>query len=90
MRWVPDATTTRRSSPRVASSTSWPTETDSARLDDNYTVFGQVIKGMDVVETIVSVPTDSTDAPLVPIPLTVSVIEMTAAQLEELGFQPGH
>jgi len=45
---------------------------------------------MDVVETIVSVLTDSNDAPLVPIPLTVTVIEMTAAQLEELGFQPGH
>lgn len=58
-----------------------------ARLDGNYTVYGQVIKGMDVVEAIVSVPTDSTDAPLVPIPLKVDVVEMTAAQLEGYGFK---
>jgi len=58
-----------------------------ARLDGNYTVYGQVIKGMDVVEAIVSVPTDSTDAPLVPITLHVDVVEMTSAQLEAYGFQ---
>jgi peptidyl-prolyl cis-trans isomerase B (cyclophilin B) len=58
-----------------------------ARLDGNYTVYGQVIKGMDVVETIVSVPTDSTDAPLVPIKLQVDIVEMTAAQLEGYGFE---
>ena len=57
-----------------------------ARLDGNYTVYGQVIKGMDVVEAIVSVPTDSTDAPLVPIKLHVDVVEMTAAQLKGYGF----
>jgi len=57
-----------------------------ARLDGNYTVYGQVIKGMDVVEAIVSVPTDSTDAPLVPIPLKIDVIEMTSAQLATYGF----
>ena len=56
-----------------------------ARLDGNYTVYGQVIKGMDVVETIVSVPTDSADAPLVPIPLKVDVIQMSAAQLATYG-----
>jgi len=55
------------------------------RLDGNYTVYGQVIEGMDVVETIVSVPTDSTDAPLVPIPLHVDVVEMSAAQLQRYG-----
>jgi len=58
-----------------------------ARLDGNYTVYGQVIKGMDVVEAIVSVPTDSTDAPLVPIKLHVDVVEMTAAQLAGDGFK---
>ena len=57
------------------------------RLDGNYVVYGQVIKGMDVVEAIVSVPTDSTDTPLTPIPLTVSVIQMTAAQIEATGFK---
>ena len=56
------------------------------RLDGNYVVYGQVIQGMDVVETIVSVPTDSSDAPLVPIGIRVDVIEMTAAQLKEHGY----
>lgn len=58
------------------------------RLDGNYTVYGQVFRGMDVVEAIVSVPTDSTDTPLQPIPLRVDVIEMTAAQLGEYGIKP--
>ena len=58
-----------------------------ARLDGNYTVYGQVIKGMDVVEAIVSVPTDSTDAPLVPITLHVDIVEMTSAQLAPYGIQ---
>jgi cyclophilin family peptidyl-prolyl cis-trans isomerase len=58
------------------------------RLDGNYTVYGQVFKGMDVVEAIVSVPTDSTDTPLKPIRLRVDVVEMTSAQLEPYGIEP--
>ena len=57
------------------------------RLDGNYVVYGQVIKGMDVVEAIVSVKTDSLDAPLVPIPITVDVIGMSAQQIEATGFK---
>jgi len=57
------------------------------RLDGNYTVYGQVIKGMDVVEAIVSVPTDSLDAPLSPIKLHVDIVEMTPKQLQGYGIR---
>lgn len=57
-----------------------------ARLDDHYTVYGQVFKGMDVVEAIVSEPKDSTNKPLVPIPLRVDVIKMNAGELKAYGM----
>ncbi len=37
---------------------------DSKFLDKNYTVFGKVVEGMDVVDKIVSLGRDSNDAPL--------------------------
>jgi peptidyl-prolyl cis-trans isomerase B (cyclophilin B) len=57
-----------------------------ARLDGDYTIFGQVFKGMNVVDAIVSVKTDSTDTPLTPIKLDVNVIQLTAKQLKEIGY----
>lgn len=56
------------------------------RLDGHYTVYGQVFKGMDVVESIVSVPKDFTNAPLTPIKLHIDVITMTADELKAAGF----
>ncbi|MBD2752174.1 peptidylprolyl isomerase [Spirosoma validum] len=56
------------------------------RLDDKYTVFGQVFKGMDVVDAIVSVKTDSTNTPLTPIKLDVNVLNLTAAELKKQGY----
>jgi peptidyl-prolyl cis-trans isomerase B (cyclophilin B) len=56
------------------------------RLDGHYTVYGQVFKGMGVVESIVSVPKDSTDNPLTPIRLHIDVISMTADELKANGF----
>lgn len=51
------------------------------RLDGDYTVYGKVIKGMDVVDVIVNVPRDSTDQPLTDILLDVNIIYMTAKEL---------
>lgn len=56
------------------------------KLDNHYTVYGQVVKGMDVVEAIVSQPKDSTNKPFTPIPLHIDVVTMTAAQLKALGY----
>lgn len=56
------------------------------RLDDNYTVFGQVFKGMDVIDAIVAAKTDSTNAPLTPIKLDVNIINLTASELKKQGY----
>jgi peptidyl-prolyl cis-trans isomerase B (cyclophilin B) len=58
------------------------------RLDGDYTIFGKVLKGMDIVDRIVSVERDSTNKPLVPITLDVNIIQLTAGELKELGFDP--
>ena len=57
------------------------------KLDEHYTVYGQVFKGMDVVEAIVSSPKDSANKPLTDIPLHIDVIAMSADQLKKkYGF----
>ena len=61
-----------------------------ARLDDHYTVFGQVFKGMDVVDAIVVVETDSLDAPHMPVTLDVNVIEVGEKELIEMGYKIQH
>jgi peptidyl-prolyl cis-trans isomerase B (cyclophilin B) len=56
------------------------------KLDNHYTVYGQVFKGMDVVEAIVSAPKDSANKPLTDIPLHIDVISMNADQLKKYGY----
>jgi len=44
-------------------------------LDGSYTVFGEVVKGMDILDKIASVATDAYDRPLEDIVYTISVIK---------------
>ena len=57
-----------------------------ARLDDNYTVYGYVFSGMEVVDRIVAAETDESDEPLETIHLDVDIIQMTRAEIEASGF----
>jgi peptidyl-prolyl cis-trans isomerase B (cyclophilin B) len=58
------------------------------RLDNHYTVYGMVFKGMDVVERIVSVPKDSTNKPYTPITLHIDVITMSGDEVKKAGYNP--
>ncbi len=54
------------------------------RLDGDYTVFGQVIKGMDVIEQLVQVKRDEYDEPYQPVRLTVKMLYLSQDELENL------
>ena len=54
------------------------------RLDGDYTVFGQVIKGMDVVDKMVAVPRDKSDQPLIPITMAINIISIPASKFDAL------
>lgn len=56
------------------------------RLDNDYMIYGHVIKGMDIIDEIVKVEKDSLNAPLTTIPLDVNVVEMTADELMQIGW----
>ncbi len=58
------------------------------RLDGEYTVFGKVIKGLEVIDKIASQPGDQSHRPAEDIRMTVSVEELSRKKIEKLyGYQ---
>ncbi|WP_035806818.1 peptidylprolyl isomerase [Lunatimonas lonarensis] len=57
-------------------------------LDDAYTVFGKVIKGLDVLDKIAAEKTDRSDKPLDPVYMKVMVSEMNRKKItEQYGYE---
>lgn len=52
-------------------------------LDNEYTVFGKVVEGMDVIDKIAAVKTGRADKPVNPVPLTMEVLEMKKKEVTE-------
>jgi peptidyl-prolyl cis-trans isomerase B (cyclophilin B) len=48
---------------------------DNSGLDRTYTVFGEVFRGMDIVDKIVAAPRDEFDNPLIPVTMKLTVKE---------------
>jgi len=58
------------------------------QLDDTYTVFGKVIKGLDVLDRIAAEPKDKADRPLKDIRMTVIVEEKSRKKItKEFGYK---
>lgn len=59
-------------------------------LDKNYTVFGEVVQGLEMIDTIAAVEKDNHDRPLEDIKMTITLLKRRAAkELEkQLNHQP--
>lgn len=58
----------------------------SPHLDRNYTVFGQVIEGMNLIDSIALVPTDTNDRPKTDVKMEVSLLKRRAAKKMEKKY----
>ena len=61
--------------PNSAGSQFFIVVSDARFLDGQYTAFGRVVSGMDVVDTIVNLPRDAQDMPKERVEMKVRVLE---------------
>ncbi len=71
----------RTDAPHSGSTQFFITEGPTAQLDGQYTIFGQVVEGQDVVHKIAAVPRDASDKPKAP-------IKILSVKLERVGPPP--
>lgn len=61
----------------------------SPHLDQNYTVYGEVVSGIDMVDRIAAVKKDECDRPLADVPMTVEVLsKKECRELDEILSPP--
>jgi peptidyl-prolyl cis-trans isomerase B (cyclophilin B) len=66
----------------------YTTNGGAAHLDGQYTVFGKVIMGLDVIDKIAAQPKDQSDRPLENVVMQVTVEELPRKKIEKLyGYQ---
>jgi len=65
----------RSASPDSASSQFFIVVADAPHLDNQYSAFGKVSAGLDVVDKIVAEETDHRDNPVEPVAITVKIVE---------------
>ena len=65
----------RTNDPNSASSQFFVCHGDPSFLDNNYTVFGKVIQGLEVIDSIANVEKDMNDNPLEKIEMTVKMVK---------------
>ncbi|WP_431199375.1 peptidylprolyl isomerase [Mucilaginibacter sp. P19] len=59
----------------------------SPHLDQNYTVFGEVVSGIDIVDRIAAVKKDANDRPNADVPMTVELLsKKECRQLDAILF----
>jgi cyclophilin family peptidyl-prolyl cis-trans isomerase len=56
-------------------------------LDRNYTVFGEIVSGLEMVDAIASVAKDTNDRPLADVKMTITVLKRRAAKKIEKSIQ---
>jgi len=65
----------RTADPNSAGSQFFLMADKATHLDGQYTIFGEVVKGLDIIDKIVSQPRDPRDNPLERIEMTVEIVE---------------
>jgi len=73
---------------RINQIQAYTTEGGTPHLDDTYTVFGKVIKGLDVLDEIASLETTENSTPITPVYMKVNVALISKKKIaKEYGYQ---